>query len=100
MPEEFVDRHPFPGPGLGVRVLGEITHYKVDIVRRAQAILDEEIRKSGLYSSLWQSFCVLPDVRTVGVAGDARTYGYLIAVRVVNSEDAMTARWSRLPYEL
>ena len=100
LPQEFIDRHPFPGPGLAVRVLGEVTPDKLDIVRRAQSILDDEIRKSGWYERLWQCFCVLPDVRTVGVMGDNRTYGHLIAIRAVHSEDAMTADWAHLPYDL
>jgi GMP synthase (glutamine-hydrolysing) len=97
---EFTGRHPFPGPGLAVRILGEVTREKCDVVRKAQAILDEEICRAGWYDKLWQCFCVLPDVRTVGVQGDARTYGHLIAIRAVRSEDAMTADWARLPYEL
>jgi GMP synthase (glutamine-hydrolysing) len=97
---EFIGRHPFPGPGLGVRVLGEVTREKLDVVRKAQAVLDEEIRRSGWYDKLWQCFCVLPDVRTVGVMGDERTYGHLIGIRAVQSEDAMTADWARLPYDV
>jgi len=98
--DEFVGRHPFPGPGLAVRVLGEVTREKLDIVRKAQAILDEEIRRAGWYDRLWQCFCVLPGVRTVGVMGDKRTYGHVIAIRAVHSEDAMTADWARLPYDV
>ncbi|NLA60269.1 MAG: glutamine-hydrolyzing GMP synthase [Firmicutes bacterium] len=98
--DEFVGRHPFPGPGLAVRVLGEITREKLDVVRKAQAILDEEIRRAGLYEELWQCFCVLPNVRTVGVMEDRRTYGHVVAIRAVHSEDAMTAEWARLPYEV
>jgi GMP synthase (glutamine-hydrolysing) len=97
---EFVGRHPFPGPGIGVRILGGVTFEKCEIVRKAQAILDEEIRKAGWYDKLWQCFIVLPDVRTVGVQGDARTYGHLVAIRAVHSEDAMTADWARLPYDV
>jgi len=100
LPDEFIKRHPFPGPGLAVRVLGEVTEEKLAIVRKAQAILDREIKESGWYDKLWQSFCVLPDVRTVGVMGDSRTYGHLVAVRAVHSEDAMTAHWAKLPPEL
>lgn len=100
LPEEFITRHPFPGPGLAVRVLGEVTPEKLEVVRKAQAVLEDEIRKAGWYDKLWQCFCVLPDVRTVGVMGDARTYGHLIAVRAVHSDDAMTADWARLPYDL
>ncbi len=100
LPAEFINRHPFPGPGLGVRVLGEITRDKLDTLREAQAILDEEIQAAGLYEKLWQSFCVIPGVRTVGVMGDSRTFGHLIAIRAVESEDAMTAHWAHLPYGL
>jgi len=98
--DEFVGRHPFPGPGLAVRVLGEVTREKLDVVRKAQAILDEEIRRAGWYDRLWQCFCVLPNVRTVGVMGDRRTYGHVVAIRAVHSEDAMTADWARLPYDV
>lgn len=97
---EFIGRHPFPGPGLGVRVLGEVNREKLEAVRKAQAVLDDEIRRSGWYDKLWQCFCVLPDVRTVGVMGDERTYGHLIGIRAVHSEDAMTADWARLPYDV
>ncbi|MEX0975281.1 MAG: glutamine-hydrolyzing GMP synthase [Bacillota bacterium] len=100
LPHEFTGRHPFPGPGLGVRILGGVTFEKCEIVRKAQAILDEEIRTAGWYDKLWQCFIVLPDVRTVGVQGDVRTYGHLVAIRAVHSEDAMTADWARLPYEV
>ena len=100
IPSELIDRHPFPGPGMAVRVLGEVTRDKLDIVREAQAIVDEEIQAAGLYDKLWQVFCVLPGVRTVGVMGDKRTFGHLVAVRAVESEDAMTATWARLPYEV
>ncbi len=98
--DEFVGRHPFPGPGLAVRVLGEVTRDKLEVVRKAQAVLDEEIRRAGWYDRLWQCFCVLPNVRTVGVMGDQRTYGHVVAIRAVHSEDAMTADWARLPYEV
>ena len=95
--DEFLGRHPFPGPGLAVRVLGEVTRDRIDVVRKAQAVLDEEIRRAGWYDRLWQCFCVLPNVRTVGMTGDQRTYGHVIAIRAVHSEDAMTAEWARLP---
>src|SRR3954469_17936075 len=101
MPERLVWRQPFPGPGLAIRVVGgEATKERLDVLRDADAILQDEIRKAGLYRELWQSFCVLPDVRTVGVQGDERTYGYVVAIRAVTSDDAMTADWARLPYDL
>jgi GMP synthase (glutamine-hydrolysing) len=101
LPERFVWRQPFPGPGLAIRVVGgPATKDKLDTLREADAILQDEIRRAGLYRELWQSFCVLPDVRTVGVQGDGRSYGRLIAIRAVTSDDAMTADWARLPYDL
>ena len=101
LPDRFVWRQPFPGPGLGIRIVGgEVTRERLDILRDADAILQEEIRAAGLYRELWQSFCVLPVVRSVGVQGDGRTYAYPIVIRAVTSEDAMTADWARLPYDL
>jgi GMP synthase (glutamine-hydrolysing) len=101
LPERLVWRQPFPGPGLAIRIVGgEATRERLDILREADAILQDEIRRAGLYRDLWQSFCVLPDIRTVGVQGDARTYGNVIVIRAVTSDDAMTADWARLPYEL
>jgi GMP synthase (glutamine-hydrolysing) len=101
MPERLVWRQPFPGPGLGIRIVGgEVTRERLDILREADAILQDEIRRAGLYRDLWQSFCVLPDIRTVGVQGDERTYGNVIVLRAVTSDDAMTADWARLPYDL
>ena len=101
LPERLVWRQPFPGPGLAIRIVGgEATKERLDVLREADSILQEEIRKAGLYRELWQSFCVLPDVRTVGVQGDERTYGYVVVVRAVTSDDAMTADWARLPYDL
>jgi len=101
LPERMVWRQPFPGPGLGIRIVGgEITKDKLDVLREADAILQDEIRKAGLYRELWQSFCVMPDIRAVGVQGDSRTYGHVIAIRAVTSDDAMTADWARLPYDL
>jgi GMP synthase (glutamine-hydrolysing) len=101
LPERLVWRQPFPGPGLAIRIVGgEATKEKLDVLRDADAILQDEIRKGGLYRELWQSFCVLPDVRTVGVQGDERTYGHVVVIRAVTSDDAMTADWARLPYDL
>ncbi len=100
LPEAMVWRHPFPGPGLGIRIIGEVTRERLEILREADAILLEEIRRAGLYRELWQCFAVLPGIRSVGVQGDERTYGYPIVIRAVTSEDAMTADWARLPYDL
>lgn len=101
LPDKLVWRQPFPGPGLAIRIVGgEATRERLEVLREADAILQDEIRQAGLYRELWQSFCVLPDVRTVGVQGDERTYGNLIVLRAVTSEDAMTADWARLPYDL
>jgi GMP synthase (glutamine-hydrolysing) len=101
LPERLVWRQPFPGPGLAIRIVGgEASRERLDTLREADAILQDEIRKAGLYRELWQSFCVLPDIRTVGVQGDERTYGNVIAIRAVTSDDAMTADWARLPYDL
>jgi GMP synthase (glutamine-hydrolysing) len=101
MPERLVWRQPFPGPGLAIRIVGgEASKERLDLLRDADYILQDEIRNAGLYRELWQSFCVLPDVRTVGVQGDERTYGNVIVIRAVTSDDAMTADWARLPYDL
>jgi len=100
LPEQMVWRHPFPGPGLGIRIIGEVTRERLAVLREADAILLEEVRRAGLYRELWQCFAVLPAVRSVGVQGDERTYGYPIVIRAVTSEDAMTADWARLPYDL
>jgi GMP synthase (glutamine-hydrolysing) len=101
LPDRLVWRQPFPGPGLAIRIIGgEATKERLDLLREADHILQEEIRRAGLYRELWQSFCVLPDVRTVGVQGDERTYGYVVVIRAVTSDDAMTADWARLPYDL
>jgi len=100
LPREVVWRHPFPGPGLGVRVLGEVTREALDVLRQADTILLEEMRKSDWYGKVWQAFCVFLPVKSVGVIGDERNYSWVIAVRVVESTDAMTADWTRLPYDL
>ncbi|HSN99858.1 MAG TPA: glutamine-hydrolyzing GMP synthase, partial [Candidatus Nanopelagicales bacterium] len=100
MPREVLYRQPFPGPGLAVRCIGQITPEKLRVLRDADAIFEEEVRAAGMYESLWQSFCVLLPVRSVGVMGDERTYDEVIALRAVHSTDGMTADWARLPYDL
>jgi GMP synthase (glutamine-hydrolysing) len=100
LPERLVWRHPFPGPGLAIRIIGEVTRERLEILREADAILLDEVRRAGLYRELWQCFAVLPAIRSVGVQGDERTYAYPIVIRAVTSEDAMTADWARLPYDL
>jgi GMP synthase (glutamine-hydrolysing) len=100
MAERMVWRQPFPGPGLAIRIIGDITLERLEILREADAILQEEVRRAGLYREIWQSFVVLPAIRSVGVQGDERTYGYPIVIRAVTSDDAMTADWARLPYDL
>ena len=100
LPDEIVWRHPFPGPGLAIRIIGEVTPKRLDLLRRADAIVIDEIRRAGLYRSLWQVFGVLPAIRSVGVQGDGRTYAYPLVVRAVESDEAMTADWARLPYEV
>ena len=100
LPEDIVWRQPFPGPGLAVRIIGEITPERLETLRQADAVVLAELRRAGLESQIWQSFAVLPAVRTVGVMGDGRTYEYPIIVRAVTSDDAMTADWARLPYEV
>ena len=100
LPEEMVWRQPFPGPGLAIRIISEVTKEKLEILRNADWVVMNEIKKAKLYHHLWQSFAILTDVRSVGVMGDFRTYGYLVSIRAVTSEDAMTADWARLPYDL
>jgi len=100
LPEEIVWRQPFPGPGLAIRIIGEVDAEKLELLREADAIVIEEIKRAGLYKKIWQSFAVLPDIKSVGVMGDERTYAHPIIVRAVTSEDAMTADWARLPNEV
>ena len=100
LPDEIVLRQPFPGPGLGVRIIGEVTPERVTILQHADAIVREEIANAGLERELWQAFAVLADIRSVGVMGDERTYAHPIIIRAVTSDDAMTADWARLPYDL
>lgn len=100
LPDEMVWRQPFPGPGLGVRIIGEVTPDRVAILQEADAIVREEVRLAGLEREIWQAFAVLADIRSVGVMGDERTYGHPIIIRAVTSDDAMTADWARLPYDL
>lgn len=100
LPEEIVWRQPFPGPGLAIRIIGDVDAEKLRILREADCVVMEEVKRSGLNREIWQSFAILPDIRTVGVMGDERTYAYPIIIRAVTSEDAMTADWARLPYEV
>lgn len=100
MPEEVLNRHPFPGPGLAIRIIGEVTEQRCGILRKADAIVLEEIKKSGIYNELWQAFAVLLPIKTVGVMGDERTYENVVALRAVKSVDGMTADWARIPYDI
>ena len=100
LPDEIVWRQPFPGPGLGVRIIGEVTPETVSILQAADLIVREELRSAGMEREIWQAFAVLPDIRSVGVMGDERTYARPVIIRAVTSEDAMTADWARLPYDL
>ncbi|MFZ3062266.1 MAG: glutamine-hydrolyzing GMP synthase [Actinomycetota bacterium] len=100
LPEEIVWRQPFPGPGLAIRIVGEVTAERLDILREADAIIEEEVKRAGLYRKLWQSFAILPAVKTVGVMGDQRTYSYPIVIRAVTSQDAMTADWAKIPHRV
>ena len=100
LPEEIVGRQPYPGPGLAIRIIGSVTHEKVRVLQLADAVVMDEIRNADLYDALWQSFAILTDTRTVGVQGDARTYGWVCAIRAVTADDAMTADWARIPYDV
>ena len=100
MPDEIIERKPFPGPGLAVRCLGSITKERLDTLRAADAIFREELKNSGHYGEIWQAFCVLLPVRSVGVMGDSRTYSEAVVLRAVNSQDAMTAEWTRIDYDI
>ncbi|MBP2641205.1 MAG: guaA 2 [Firmicutes bacterium] len=100
LPDDIVWRQPFPGPGLAIRIIGEITQERLDILREADSIVYQEIKKAGLYREIWQSFAILPAMKSVGVMGDERTYAYTVGLRIVSSEDGMTADWVRLPYEV
>jgi GMP synthase (glutamine-hydrolysing) len=99
LPDQIVYRHPFPGPGLAVRIVGAITKERLDILREADAILIEQIKKEGIYKDIWQAFCVFLPIKTVGIMGDFRTYEYLCAIRIVESKDAMTANFAKLDWE-
>jgi len=100
LPEEIIHRQPFPGPGLAIRIIGEVTRQRLELLREVDAIVIAEIKRAGLYRELWQSFAILPAVRSVGVMGDERTYSYPAVLRAVTSADGMTADWARLPYDL
>ncbi|MFW6288133.1 MAG: glutamine-hydrolyzing GMP synthase, partial [bacterium] len=100
LPEDIVWRQPFPGPGLAIRIIGTVSEDKLEVLRNADAIIREEIKEAGLNKEIWQSFAVLPDIKSVGVMGDERTYGYPVVFRAVTSDDAMTADWARIPYEI
>jgi len=100
LPEDLIWRQPFPGPGLGIRIIGEITRTRLTMLKEVDAVLLEEIRQGGFYRKLWQSFAVLLPIKSVGIMGDSRTYENIVAIRAVTSRDAMTADWARLPHNL
>jgi GMP synthase (glutamine-hydrolysing) len=100
VPENLIKRHPFPGPGLAVRIIGEVNQHKLEITRIASKIVEDELRNAELYDNIWQAFAIVGDDRAVGVVGDERKYGHVVMIRIVNSVDAMTADWVRLPNEL
>ena len=100
LPKEIIERHPFPGPGLAVRIIGEVTSEKIRISREASSIVEDELVRAKLYGKAWQAFAIIGDDRAVGVMGDERDYGYVVTIRVIESVDAMTADWLRIPYEV
>ena len=100
LPEEMIWRQPFPGPGLAIRIIGEVTDKRLSILKKADVILQDEIRGAGYYRKLWQSFAVLLPIKSVGIMGDQRTYEHILAIRAVTSDDAMTADWAKLPHDL
>ena len=100
VPKDIVQRQPFPGPGLAIRVMGDVTREKLDVLRAVDWIVMSEVKANGLYDDLWQSFAVLTDTRSTGVTGDYRTYGHVVAIRAVTSDEAMTADWARLPHDV
>ena len=100
IPQEIIDRHPFPGPGLAVRIPGEISKEKIEILQAADEIYIEELKRSNLYNQIWQAFAVLLPVQSVGVMGDERTYQFVLALRAVTSTDGMTANWFQMPYDI
>ena len=100
LPKEILERHPFPGPGLAVRIIGNFTDEKLSICRESSAIVEEELKKSNLYNEVWQAFAIVGDDKAVGVLGDGRKMGYIVTVRIVESTDAMTADWVKIPYNV
>ena len=100
MPDDILKRHPFPGPGLAVRIIGKFNKEKLSICRHSSSIVEEELQKSGYYDKVWQAFAIVGDDKAVGVLGDNRKIGYIVTVRIVESDDAMTADWVRLPYDI